>query len=303
MTRKPSVSGQFYPDAPEDLRKLIIACFFHPLGPGSLDGPPELHEHEGDPSDSPPDHGNLSAVIVPHAGISISGPCAAWSYRAIIEAGGFDTYVLLGPNHTGMGRTGISQEDFETPFGKAETDKTLCATLLKDGVILESDEAHMFEHSLEVQLPFLQVIHHDVLRTPFSIVPMVVSDLNDADRMADVLRQMITESDKRICLICSTDFTHHGHPYGYVPFTKDVQEKIKELDMGAIEHILKLDSKGFSGYVEKTGATICGRMPIALLLTTIADGRATLLKYFTSADIIGDRENSVSYASIAFYRG
>jgi MEMO1 family protein len=106
--------------------------------------------------------------------------------------------------------------------------------------------------------------------------------------------------------VISSDFTHFGHSFGYVPFTGDVEHKLKELDMGAVKKILALDSKGFSDYIEDTGATICGAAPIEILLKTIelancADSIKTeLLECTNSGEISGDFSHCVGYSSIAF---
>jgi AmmeMemoRadiSam system protein B len=98
----------------------------------------------------------------------------------------------------------------------------------------------------------------------------------------------------------SSDFTHYGSNYGYVPFSSDVKERIYKLDRDAIELIKNKDAAGFADYVYKTGATICGQLPIILLLKTILFKKALLEQYYTSGDITDDYANSVSYASIVF---
>jgi len=102
-------------------------------------------------------------------------------------------------------------------------------------------------------------------------------------------------------VIASSDFVHYGRAHRYVPFTENIPEQIKELDMGAYQFIANLDAKGFLEYKKKTGATICGSVPIAILLSMMSEpSKAHLVKYATSGELTGDYTNSVSYMSIAF---
>ena len=102
--------------------------------------------------------------------------------------------------------------------------------------------------------------------------------------------------------MASSDFTHYGPNYDYVPFDQNIPDGLKKLDMGAYDYIAKLDSAGFGQYCDKTGATICGRVPIAILLSMLPSGtKPELLKYTTSGELTGDFTNSVSYFSVAFH--
>jgi AmmeMemoRadiSam system protein A len=107
--------------------------------------------------------------------------------------------------------------------------------------------------------------------------------------------------DKETLVIASSDFTHYGPRFRYVPFTENIPEQIRNLDMGAYEHIARLDSKGFLEYKQRTGATICGYIPIAILLSMLdKPAEAELIKYATSGELTGDFSSSVSYLSAAF---
>jgi AmmeMemoRadiSam system protein A len=118
-------------------------------------------------------------------------------------------------------------------------------------------------------------------------------------KAAAILKGMV---DSETLVVASSDFTHYGPNYGYVPFTQNIPDELKKLDMGAYDYIAKLDSSGFQQYCNRTGATICGRVPIAILLSILpATAKAELLKYTTSGELTGDFTNSVSYFSIAFH--
>ena len=107
--------------------------------------------------------------------------------------------------------------------------------------------------------------------------------------------------DSRTIVAASSDFTHYGRRFGYVPFEGNVRENLRKLDTGAIDFILKKNCSAFLTYVEETGATICGATPIALLLHMLPpESRGALLSYYTSGDILGDYNDTVSYASIVF---
>jgi AmmeMemoRadiSam system protein B len=177
-------------------------------------------------------------------------------------------------------------------LGVAEIDKEFGRLLVKNG--LEHNEtAHEGEHSIEVQIPFLQYVFEH-----FKFVPIIISDY----AAVDIIKKTVEQAGKKIMFIASSDFTHYGRDYGYVPFKTDIKNNMHKLDAGAIEQIKKIDSKGFLNYVNKTNATICGKMPIAAMLSCIKSKQAELLKYYTSADISGsDYSTAVGYASIRFF--
>ena len=282
--RKPIASGSFYDENPKLLQQQIENAFTDELGPGAL----PIKKRAG----------FIYGAIVPHAGYAYSGPCAAWAYKELGEAEPAETYVILGPNHTGMGTSGVSTQAFSTPFGVVRSDKKLADYLVNKGSIKNDELPHMQEHSIEVQLPFLQFINRDV--ESWKILPVVLSDDVDYKQFATDLKEAVIDLDKKITVIASSDFTHYGHAYGYIPFSLDVPNKLKELDMGAVEFIKKKDDVGFLNYVDNTGATICGSIPIATLLRLMNNRRAELLQYYRSGDLVGNYKNSVSYASIIF---
>jgi len=284
MTRKPVVAGQFYEGGKEGLRRQIEESFMSNFGPGKM-------------PDSRNKKGCVIGAVVPHAGFMFSGPAAAHVYKEIAESKQADVYILLGTNHTGLGRTSVLLEDFETPLGTAKVDKEFGKVLIKN-VNIENDPAvHMNEHSIEVQIPFLQFT-----LPKFRFLPIVISSLAYLDEIAAAIRETVAETKKKVCIVASSDFTHFGPNYGYVPFSNDVKQNMYKLDKGAIEFIEKLDAESFLQYVKSTGATICGYLPITLLIKAVkmiaGKPEVKTLAYYTSGDIIGDYNSCVGYASI-----
>lgn len=246
------------------------------------------------------------AGIVPHAGYSYSGFCASWFYKKLAESlPKIDVAIILGTNHTGFGgilTTTTYFKKWATPLGEVEVDLELIEELKKAYASLDDDVlAHIREHSVEVQLPFLQYIY-----TNFKIVPIVVKDANYevAHGFARAIQNVIAKSGKRCVVIVSSDFTHHGSIYGYVVFRDNVNENVRNLDAMFIEKILQLDTKGFLNLIHKYDATVCGYGAIAIVMeyAKLLECKAELLKYYHSGDITGEEDIIVGYASIAFYK-
>lgn len=240
---------------------------------------------------------DLCALILPHAGYQWSGPTAAHGIR-LLRRGLFDRVVVMGPSHRMAMENQASlpeETHFATPLGELALDVEFIEQLRRHEVFAGDATAHFAEHSVQIELPLLQQSLGS-----FRLVPIVVGRLN-ADavmRMAAILRPML---DERTLVVVSSDFTHYGRRFGYVPFEDDIQENLRKLDTGAIDLIRAKDARGFLDYVHRTEATICGRYPIGVLLTMLPeDAQAHLLEYTTSASISGDCSNSVSYAAIAF---
>jgi AmmeMemoRadiSam system protein B/AmmeMemoRadiSam system protein A len=254
---------------------------------------------------SAPDPGETSrliAAIVPHAGYAYSGLTAAHAYKALQQRRP-KRVLMIGPSHY-AGFRGLSIGDYasyETPLGRVPVDPAGKALLSECPLIGVHPEAHQREHSLDIQVPFLQVIFPE--STP-TILPLLVGHLEEEDypALADCLRMVL---DSETVLVVSSDFTHYGPRFGYVPFPHEsrVANRIQNLDQGACDKILDLDRKHFLAYYEKTGITICGYRPIALLLELLpVDTRSRKLSYSTSGQLTGDYRNSVSYYALAFTR-
>jgi len=239
------------------------------------------------------------ALVVPHAGLPYSGPTAG---RAFARLAGLPIrrVVLIGPSHRAAfhGACLPEAEQYRTPLDDVPLDRESIDELKRREGFLEDDRPFLGEHCLEIELPFLQ----RALAGTFALLPLLVgagTPSSALERIAAALRAFVHGADT--VFVVSSDFTHYGPRFGFVPFEDDVPRRIRELDMGAIEHIVRLDRDGFRNYVAETGATICGHSAIELLLGLLPVGaRGELVAYDTSARVTGDDRHSVSYASLAF---
>jgi MEMO1 family protein len=287
MARQPAFAGSFYERNYAALDKQITECFTHEKGPGEL--PVNKRTKK------------LKAIIAPHAGYAYSGPCAAWAYKEIAESEIPDLYIIIGPNHAGTGSF-VSVDLWQTPYGEARVDKEFVRELLKQNEELKiNEDAHQKEHSIEVQLPFLFFSTRDK-ETGFKFVPIILDHDMDYKTLALDIKETLVEMNKTAVIIISSDLTHFGPNYHNVPYSFDVQENIYAFDKAAMEFIQKMDAEGFLAFNEEKLSTVCGQMPIAVLLRTIKASKVNLEQYYTSADITdGKYKNSVSYASMVFY--
>lgn len=286
MPRKPMFAGQFYEASEFALNRQITECFEGRNGPGDLPLSKRTKQ--------------LQAIIAPHAGYMYSGPCAAWAYKEIAESEFPDLYIVIGPNHHNHVNA-VSLEGYETPFGLARVDKEFATILLDKNSELAADEkAHEEEHSVEVQIPFLQFVSKDKMHE-IKILPIILGDI-DYKKLALDLKETILETKKKVVFIISSDFTHYGRAYHHVPFSENPKKNIYETDRKAIEFIEHLDVDGFMNYVQENMMTICGFMGIGTLLKTLKSAKVSLEQYYTSADLEENSRylNSVSYAAIIF---
>ena len=266
--RNPAVSGMFYPSDRGKLSSQISSLF-------SQAGAQEKYR----------------IVVSPHAGYVYSGLGAACAIGSLKTA---KTFIILGPNHTGMGQefSLMSHGVWRTPLGEAEVDQALAGELRKSGFLEEDDWAHASEHSIEVQLPFLQHRFGS-----FSFVPLCIMNedysqdfLDKCEKLGELIGLLMKEKD--IGLIASSDFSH------YVPALS-----AKKYDMQAIERITGLDTKGLFNTLKKNRATVCGYGPIA---AAMAAARALglksgeLIRYMNSGDVTKDYSSVVAYAAIGF---
>jgi len=284
MARRAIVAGQFYEESFDVLNKQIEACFKHKLGPGEL---------PGKRADS-----QIKGAVVPHAGYMASGPCAAWAYKSIAESPFADAYIILGNTHSGS-ESCLSLEDWETPLGIVQVDKVLAEKIMENTGLNVNEIAHSIEHSIEVQLPFLQYTCKDNLKK-LRIVPIIVAHGESYRELGAAIKKTIEESGKNVVIIASSDFTHYGMNYGYVPFTENIPENLTKLDKGAIAWIEKRNSYRFIDYVAEKKATVCGMYAIAVIIDAVKAEKAKLLQYFNSGDVTGDYSSAVGYAAITF---
>lgn len=235
-------------------------------------------------------------VVSPHAGYIYSGSTALLSISSV-DYTSIDTVVLLGPNHTGLGRPiAVSLDDWETPLGTLKNDVEFGKTLIKNFEIAEHDEiAHSREHSIEVQLPILQYVLKKRNQS-VKIVPICMLDqsFNVSQNLAEQLIKTTKDTGRNIMIIASSDCSH------YVP--ADWAEK---RDREAIGYLLQGDPEGFDRVRRMNHLTFCGYGPI-ITLTTYAIingfGGAELLKYTHSGIITGDYTEVVGYAAIRFLK-
>ncbi|MDG6962289.1 MAG: AmmeMemoRadiSam system protein B [Nitrososphaerota archaeon] len=276
--RKPAVSGQFYPSDPTELSRLIDECYTHGLGPGTL--PP-----------APATDADIVAVVSPHAGYVYSGPVAAHSYYHVSSLRRPDLAVVVGPNHYGVG-SGVAtfgEGEWTTPLGRMLVDSEAAAELVAlAGVVSMDPEAHRLEHSIEVQLPFLQRIYGGAV--PLLPISLIFQDLDTAEAVSSALSKLLR--GKRAILVASSDLPHYELPTA-----------AREKDMALLREVLKMDVRGFYSTLEGLNVTACGYGAIAtVMLTARALGlaRPELLKYATSGDTSGDNVQVVGYGALRF---
>jgi len=281
VRRSPAVAGTFYELNSNRLRKQIEWCFTHPLGPGSIPKVGQKKEKRD----------NLF-FIVPHAGYIYSGPVAAHSYYHLVNEGKPDTVIILGPNHTGLGSMVSAWPEgyWDTPLGSVEIDRELLLELVKETEIIDLEvKAHIYEHSIEVQIPFLQYF----FGSDFKIIPITIMMQTPevAETLAEGISKIIQRSKKDIVVLASSDLNHYD-PH-------DVTVKKDEL---AIQEILKLDHKALYRVVEEKDVTACGYGPImtVLLLAKKFNKKPYVLKHATSGDTSGDKSSVVGYLSVRF---
>ena len=273
------MAGSFYAGSETALRRQIEGCFTHRFGPGQL---PKL-DRKGPRK--------IFGLVCPHAGYVYSGPVAANAYYRLSSDGPPELFVILGPNHYGVG-SGVAVMDsgvWRTPLGDAEIDMDAARELVRRSGIIDIDEsAHAHEHSIEVQLPFLQYIFGSSFR--FVPICFLMQDIDTCREVGEALRGML--EGKNAVVIASTDMTH------YEPHMRATEKDEKALDA-----VLKLDEGLFYSILRSYNVSACGYGPVATLITAASKSgvsKAELLSYKTSGDITGDKSGVVGYAAIAF---
>jgi MEMO1 family protein len=283
--RKPYFDGKFYDGNKDDLKKYLTEAVKKEL---STERTSNL----------------VRAVILPHAGYVFSAQTAIKTLLRTVE-GEYSKIVVIAPSHRIPFR-GLALSEFDTyrtPLGDVPVDMDSVVNIEGTGndYIEYMSDAHEKEHSLEVQLPLLQHFFED-----FKLIPMIngLIDLESARHIALTLKDWWKED---ILWVISSDFTHYGRSFNYVPFHKNIKENLRKLDLGAVQLILDGDLDGFSKYLRKTGATICGCGAIQILMAVLEQVRendnigAELVNYTTSGDLTLNYSQCVSYAGIAFF--
>lgn len=268
------VAGMFYHLNPEMLRKQIKECFEHQLGPKKI-------QQE-----------KFIGAVVPHAGYPYSGPIAAWIYSIIPRC----NYIILGPNHSGFGsKFGIMKEgEWKTPLGSARINEKIARKIIESSPLLEYDVlSHESEHSIEVQLPFLQYR----FGKEFSFIPICVMNeypdfdfLEECKIVGEAITDAIKKEKEKWIILASSDFSHYI-PYDFAYTT----------DNYVIDSIINLDERDFFARLQEKNASICGFGPIAIAIVAskkLGAKKGKLIKYATSGDVTFDKGAVVGYASI-----
>jgi AmmeMemoRadiSam system protein B len=226
-------------------------------------------------------------IMVPHAGLMYSGSVAGAVYSSIKFPG---TFVMLGPNHTGLG-PGISLMDsgeWEIPTGVFEIDRKLAARIaLNAPKAVRDSQAHAFEHSLEVQLPFVAYFSRDVKIVPIAVLS---ASLEECLELGGGIAKAVRDAGYPVVIVASSDMSHY------------VSDKIaRQKDRRAIDKILALDPEGLYETVRGERISMCGVLPATVMLSAaklLGAGSARLVKYATSGEVSGDYESVVGYAGV-----
>ncbi len=279
IRRHPAVAGIFYEPRADTLRSQIEWCFRHPLGPGKL---PKV-EDGGEAV--------IKAVIVPHAGIMYSGPIAAHAYYELGVRGRADTYVIVGPNHTGLGApiAVYPGGEWVTPLGSVKVDEEFVEALSSAvGEECIDEKAHLFEHSIEVQLPFLQYLFDEKFR--IVAITMYDQSIEASKRIAEAVYRVEQELGRRAVVIATSDLSHY--------VTRD---EAYSHDKEVIKAIERLEAERVYRVIVDNALPVCGPGPIMVAIYySLLKGasRAELLAYATSGDVAGGDNSVVGYASI-----
>ena len=271
----------------EDVRKPAVAGMFYPGNKEELAGKVDDFLANAEKSDI---KGRVFAIIVPHAGYEYSGQIAAYSFKQL-EGADFKKIIIISPSHyvSFDGMSVYNKGAFETPLGIIKIDKELADKIMaKDKRFIFYPEAHLKEHAIEVELPFLQKMYKD---KDFKIVPITMGnpETDDIRILSDTLYDVM---DKDTLLIISVDLSH------YYPYDKAV-----ELDTNSTSAIEHLDAQKMLKDINSHNSEIDA--PIAVLgMITLANrynAKAKIIKYANSGDVTGDKSRVVGYSSIVVY--
>ncbi len=286
-----------------DVRPFVLAGSWYPAGPAEL-----AAQVDGflAPGTVPAPAGRPLIALVPHAGYAWSGPTAGRLYARLRDDPPRRA-VILAPNHrVRVERIALpSAAAFATPLGQVPVDTAAVAELARCPAFTLDDRAHRDEHAVEIQLPFLQRLTDG---PPPVIVPMLVPALDPGLR-AEAARALAELADPGTILLVSTDLTHYGEAFGFLPFADEaparLPEAIEQLDSGAVLRVLAGDGPGLRRYGQDTGITMCGLEAAALALDTglPAGWEGALLDYSRSGDRDRDYRMSVSYAAVLLADG
>lgn len=270
MIRKPAVAGQFYPGRPGELTQFLNRALT-----ATADASPC----------------RAIGAVSPHAGYIYSGAVAGAVFSRVEVP---RTVLLLGPNHTGLGTAAAIMSDgaWATPLGEVPIDRSLAEALRAACPLLEEDRlAHLHEHSLEVQIPFLQQRNSGVRIVP---VALRLRGLDDVEALGDALAGVLADWPEEVLMVASSDMTHY-----------ESSQAAEAKDRLAIDRILALDARGLWETVRSRGISMCGVIPTTVLLRAAAQlgaSHAELVRYTNSGEASGDYSSVVGYAGLLIPR-
>ncbi|MBN1385133.1 MAG: AmmeMemoRadiSam system protein B [Elusimicrobia bacterium] len=277
--REPVVAGQFYPANKNELSEMID---------GFLSKTKKLNLQ-----------GNIIGLVSPHAGYVFSGQTASWAFKQI-EGEKFDTVILVGSSHNYpvKGAAVWTGGSFSTPLGEISTDNELTKKLLTSKIIQSNNNVHIPEHSLEVELPFLQ----KVLKK-FKLVAILINDNRYYSDVAKVIAKAVSDSKKSVLLVASTDMTHYPAKKYAETVDKDILKTIEKLDP---EELIKTDEKWMSKGIPELHCTLCGLTSVLTVMASskiLGTDKAVTIHYSNSADsAYGDDRRVVGYGAVAFVK-
>ncbi len=264
MIRQPAVAGQFYPGSAPKLRSELSILV------------------QPDPA-----RRKVIGVIAPHAGYMYSGKIAGHLYGLIKVP---ETVVILGPNHHGIGASAALYPagEWVTPLGTVPIDAAFAELIMKHAPLVREDaSAHLYEHSLEVQVPFLQHVQQDV-----AIVPICLgfSDIQSCQALGAGIARAVAASGREVLIVASSDMTHY-----------ESAESARRKDDLALHEVLALNPEGLLSVCRRNGITMCGVIPSAVMLVAALElgaSKAAVERYATSGDVTGDQRQVVAYAAV-----
>lgn len=268
MIRRPAFAGQFYPQTETSLRKMLS---------GLIESVPEKQDAIG--------------IIMPHAGYVYSGYVAGATISKVEIK---KTVIILGTNHTGQGAkfSIMTAGSWVTPLGEVKIDSEIAGAILKEKSLLKEDAlAHLEEHSIEVQLPFLQYLKNDVRIVPIAVSPQ--AQLSECRAVGDTIANGFKKVGRSGLFMASTDMTHY-----------ESKDSAEEKDMLAINAILEMNEEKLFNLVKDKDLSMCGLGAVSVLINIcrhLGAKKAGLVKYQTSGDISGDYSSVVGYAGMIIW--
>ncbi len=276
-----TIAGSWYPGSAEELNRDIQKA---------MREVPENKRENGTRSPN--------ILILPHAGYAYSLRTSAYALHCL-PASGFERAVVLAPSHRAWLEDQIAAPEADsltTPYGSLPVDRDALERFDRLFPMRKSDVIHGAEHAAQIQYPLIQF-----LKKECPVLPLIVGSLSSKTRRkaADALRGIL---DAKTLLIVSSDFTHYGSDFGFEPFRGDVRKQVEALDLEVFRLIQGKDPDAFESFLDRSGATVCGRYPLALMLETLPQNASfQMLHYETSSDRSGDFRRFVCYLSAAGY--